>query len=282
LIARYADANNYYYASVRQNGTGRLYRRIDGVNTLVGSWSGGAGPQRLGLRVDTEQVIVTVNGKTATVVADRTAPRGRAGLVTYHAAADFDEVLVNASGTTRLLAKRFMPDADIPARPVGREFSRIGGDWQYVAPDAWSLEGYQQRDPSRSAFAFIGAQVRNQEIDVSVRVDAVSSPTAAWVGLLGRYVDAQTHYYATIRNSGRAEIHKRVNGVVTLLASTRHALNLAQFNKMQFRIIDEQLQLLLNDRRVLSVYDGDIAEGAHGLATNRAAATWEYMFVDQP
>jgi hypothetical protein len=282
LIARYTDANNYYYVAIRENGSGGLYRRLNGVNTLVKNWAGSPGQQRVSLRVDTQSVVVTAFGVNVAVAVDPSARRGRAGLVTYHAGADFDEVLVNTAGPTTLLSKWFLSDSDIPARREGREFSRIGGDWQYIEPSPDILEGYQQRDPGRSAFAFIGTPVRNQEIDVSVRVDAVSSPTGAWVGLLGRYVDARTYYYATVGNNHRAEIRKSVNGVVTLLAATSRAVDLSQFNTMRFRLVDEQLQLFLNDERVLSVYDGDIAEGAHGLATNRSAATWQYMKVEQP
>lgn len=282
LIARYTDENNYYYVAIRENGSGGLYRRLNGVNTLVKSWAGWPGQQRVSLMVDAKSVVVTAFGVNVAVASDPSARSGRAGLATYHAAADFDEVVINTAGPTALLSKRFVDDADNFARRTGREFSRIGGDWQYVEPSPNYLDGYQQRDPGRSAFAFIGTQVRNQELDVSVRMDAVSSSTAAWVGLLGRYVDARTHYYATLGNNGRAEIHKRVNGVMTLLASTRHALNLSQFNTMRFRLVDDQLQLFLNDQQVLNVYDGDIAEGAHGLATNNAAATWEYLYVRQP
>jgi hypothetical protein len=223
-----------------------------------------------------------VNQESVANVLDNMMPRGRVGLATYRAGADFDDVVISSAGDTDLLRKRFMPDADVPAQRVGREFSRIGGDWQYIEPFPNQFEGYQQRDPNRSAIAFIGAPVRNQEIDVAGWVDAVSSPTGAWVGVLGRYVDAQTHYRATLGNNGRVEIRKRVNGVLTLLASTTHGVNFGQYYSMRFRIVDDQLQLFVNDRKLLSVSDDDIPDGAHGLATNRAAATWEYMNVKQP
>jgi hypothetical protein len=82
--------------------------------------------------------------------------------------------------------------------------------------------------------------------------------------------------------NGVVQIRKRVNGVVTLLGSTNLPLRPDAFNRMTFRLVDDQLQLFINDRRMLSVHDDAIPEGAHGLATNRSAATWEYMNVTQP
>lgn len=282
LIARYIDANNYYYVAVRSNGTGGLFRRLNGVNTLIGSWSGGAAPQHVRLVVDDDEVGVTINNQFNAYATDRSLPCGRAGLATYHAAADFDDVQIAAAGKTDLLYKRFAPDSDVNVTRVGREFNRIGGDWQYIETIPPFIEGYQQRDPNRSAVAFIGAQVRNQVIDVRVRIDSVSSPSAAWVGLLGRYVDAQNHYFATLGFNGVVQIRKRVNGVVTLLGSTTYPVGPGADPRMQFSLVDDQLQLFINDRRMVSVHDDSIPEGAHGLATNRAAATWEYLFVTQP
>ncbi len=35
FVARYVDANNYYYVAVRNNGTFGIYRRLNGVETLI-------------------------------------------------------------------------------------------------------------------------------------------------------------------------------------------------------------------------------------------------------
>jgi hypothetical protein len=280
LIARYTDANNYYYVALRKDGTGGLYRRMNGVNTLIGSWSGSAGPQHLMLEVD-DGVVRAGNQYFLTSVNDRSLPRGRAGLATYHAAADFDQVEIAGAGKATLLYKRFIPDFDTAATRTGRDFETIGGDWQYFEPAPCCINGYQQRDPNRSAFAFIGGVVRNQEIDVSVKIDAVSSQTAAWVGVLGRYVDAQNHYFATVSPNGGVQIRKRVNGVVTLLGSASYTPDGYSIH-VQFRLVSDQLQVFINGRRLLSVHDDDIPEGSHGLATNRAAATWHWMYVTQP
>jgi hypothetical protein len=282
LIARYTDANNFYYVAVRKDGTGGLYRRLNGVNTALRSWTGGGPPQFIRLVVSDDSVGVSINHRFEAFANDRSLPRGRAGLVTYHAAADFDNLEIAATDATYLVQKRFAPDSDVNVTRGGREFSHIGGDWQYIETIPPFIEGYQQRDPNRSAFAFIGAQVRNQVIDAKVQFNSVSSQSAAWVGLLGRYVDAQNHYFATLGFNGVVQIRKRVNGVVTLLGSTNLPLRPDAFNRMTFRLVDDQLQLFINDRRMLSVHDDAIPEGAHGLATNRSAATWEYMNVTQP
>lgn len=282
LIARYTDANNYYYVAVRKNGTTGLYRRRNGVNELLRDLPGGPAGQIVRLIASADEVQVSVNNQYRASVRDTSLPRGRAGLITYHAGADFDDVVITATNQVWLIYKRFTPDSDVGVTRRGREFNTIGGDWQYRETNPPYIEGYLQRDASRSAFAFVGAPVRNQEIETAFSIDAVSSATGAWVGLLGRYVDSQTHYFATVGTNGRVEIRKRVNGVVTLLGFASRAVNVGDVFIMRFRLVGDQLQLFLGDRQVLSVRDDDIPAGAHGLATNRAAATWTYLYVKQP
>jgi hypothetical protein len=282
LVARYVDANNYYYVAVRNNNTFGIYRRLNGVDTLLREGtSAGALPSRVQLSVDDEEIRVQINQQFSAVTTDRSLPRGRAGLATFRAAADFDDVHVAATGPRPLLRNQYFPDGDSSPTDAA-PLNTLGGNWQ-LSRESWGgLNGFRQLDPNRSAFAFTGGEVRNQEIDVAFGINAVSSETAAWVGVLGRYVNAGTHYHAILRTTNRVEIRKQVNGVPTVLAAANVPVPRDRFVGVRFRIVEDQLQLYVDGRLVLSARDDDIAEGQYGLATYRAGATWDHFFVTQP
>src|SRR5688572_9362761 len=94
---------------------------------------------------------------------DRSLLLGRAGVATYRSAADFDDVHIAATPSLRLLTKEWNLGEEDFARP----FTEIGGNWQVQRNESGDTTGLAQLDASRSAFAFIGAPVRNQEIEAS-------------------------------------------------------------------------------------------------------------------
>ena len=278
LVARYTDANNYYYVAVRNNNTFAIYRRLNGVDTLLreGS-SAGSQPSRVKLVADGDEISVQINQQFFSLTTDRSLTRGRAGLATFRAAADFDDVHIAATAPRQLLRNQYLPSAGYNIA----EFDHIGRGWVLYEPDG-QIHGLRQTDPNRSAYAFIGGHVRNQETDVSFGINQVSSETAAWVGMVGRYVDARTHYQAILRVTNRVEIRKTVNGVVTVLAAANYPVARDRFQEARFRLVEDQLQLFVGTTLVLSARDDEIPEGKYGVATNRAAATWDHIFVTQP
>ena len=87
---------------------------------------------------------------------------------------------------------------------------------------------------------------------------------------------------ATLRNTNRVEIRKRVNGVSTLLAAANYAVGTGRYHRLRFRLVEDQLQLFVGSTVVLSARDDEIHEGQQGLATHKATATWDQVFVTQP
>jgi hypothetical protein len=141
----------------------------------------------------------------------------------------------------------------------------------------------EQRDTSGDARAVIGTPVANQDFIARMRVDAFGASTqGTWVGLLARYVDANNHYYATIRSSGQIQIRKKVNGVITVLATANFITVLGQYYDVRFLVINDQLQLYVNQALVATAHDREIASGKYGLATYRAAGRWDSVAVLQP
>jgi hypothetical protein len=73
-----------------------------------------------------------------------------------------------------------------------------------------------------------------------------------------------------------------VNGIITVLASAPFTPVPGQYYEVQFRVIDDQLELLVDGVRLASAHDGAIAGGQYGVATYRTAARWQSLSAQQP
>jgi hypothetical protein len=86
----------------------------------------------------------------------------------------------------------------------------------------------------------------------------------------------------TIRSSGQVQIRKKVNGIITVLASANFTPVRGQYFDVRFLVINDQLQLYVNHVLVATAHDREIARGRYGLATYRAAANWATFWALQP
>jgi hypothetical protein len=99
LLARFVDARNYYYVTLRRNGAISLRKLVNGTITEldtatlpigVGTW------YAVRLEAVGSAVRVYVDGELRLEATDTSHAAGRFGLVTYQAAADFDDVRASA------------------------------------------------------------------------------------------------------------------------------------------------------------------------------------------
>ncbi len=105
LAAHYRDASNFYYVTLRSSGSVALKKIVNGVFSTIAS-----APLEVSInrtyRVRLESVgtrqRVYVNGVPMLDADDAAIPSGRAGLLTYRAAANFDNVIVSPTPTTSL------------------------------------------------------------------------------------------------------------------------------------------------------------------------------------
>jgi hypothetical protein len=117
------------------------------------------------------------------------------------------------------------------------------------------------------------------------RVEADITPrygTGGWVGLVARYVDADNYYSLRIRDNQTFGIYKRVNGVITVLATCNFTAVPNRYFEVQFLVINDQLHLYVDNVLVANAHDRDLTIGRYGLATYRAAANWDTFQVLQP
>ncbi|HEV7606339.1 MAG TPA: hypothetical protein VGO61_03340 [Steroidobacteraceae bacterium] len=287
LVARYVDADNYYFVAIRSDNTFGLYRRVNGADTLLAdATSLGVRPTHVALTVDSAGVHVLVkrqdnslNEQYVANTTDTTLRHGRAGLATFKARADFDDVRFAATEQIILMTK----DYDNYGYDFGRPFTERGGDWQVQENESGDPIAVSQLDMSGYALATIGTPVENLEIITAARVESFgSSDAGAWLGLLARFVDPGNYYYVAVRNSNQIQIRKKVNGVITILASASFTAVPGQTYAFRFRVIGDMLQLFVNSALVASAHDAEIKSGQYGIGTYRAAATWSNFTVLQP
>jgi hypothetical protein len=286
LVARYVDADNYYHVAIRSDQTYGIYKRVNGVDTLLyESYFYNTQPPtfRATLRVIRNQISVDFGFQQGNSVTDNSLSHGRGGIATGFARADFDDVHV--AGTDAYVPL-FTREYGFAGYSSESGLDELSGDWEVTEScdeeSCW-LNGLSQRDTSGNAVAVIGTPVPNQEINARVRLDSfAASQQGAWFGLLARYVDARNHYYVTVRSSGQIQIRKIVNGVITVLGSANFTAVPGQYFDVQFLVINDQLHLYVDRVLKVTVHDRDIARGKYGLATYRAAANWDAYWVMQP
>lgn len=94
LMARYVDANNYYYVTVRQSGEISLRKLTNGVITVLGSApTPAASGDAMTLRLEAigTQLRVYANNVLLLERSDNSLARGQSGFVTYRAQASYDD-----------------------------------------------------------------------------------------------------------------------------------------------------------------------------------------------
>jgi hypothetical protein len=282
LVARYVDADNYYYMRIRDNQTLGIYKRVNGVDTLLNEtvlYNQLPTTFRAALEVSGNRINASVQFMGAGAV-DNSLTHGRGGVATFLARADFDDVHVTGTDIYGLFDREW-GQSDYE---MGMEV--LSGDWAVLDdndPENSQLTGLWQRDTSGSAVAVVGLPVPNQDIGARMRLTTyAASQQGAWFGLLARYVDARNHYYATIRSTGQIQIRKIVDGVVTVLATANFAAVPGRYYEVRLLVINDQLHLYVDQQLVANAHDRDLTSGRYGIATYRAAANWNAFWVLQP
>jgi len=73
-----------------------------------------------------------------------------------------------------------------------------------------------------------------------------------------------------------------LNGTITVLKSVPFTATPGRYYDFKFVVIGNELHAYVDDVFVAGAIDNGIAEGQYGLATYRAAATFQNFFAYQP
>jgi hypothetical protein len=281
LAVRYIDADNQYYVTLRSSNKLQLKRNVAGAfKTIAETTLPVAVNQkyRVELQIDGSRLQVYVNGTFRLSANDTALKHGRAALMTYRARADFDNVFAAPTGGFGLAGVDFTDILD-----YGKPFTTEGGNWTIVEQPETETLAFGQTSTGGNARAYIGTPTGDQVVGSYMKLESYGSSTqGAWFGLLARWVDARTHYYLSVRSTGRLEIRRVLNGTITVLKSVPFTATPGRYYDFRFAVVGNELHAYVDNVFVAGAIDNAIAEGQYGLATYRAATTYQTFYTYQP
>ena len=200
---------------------------------------------------------------------DYSLSHGRAGVRTYRATADFDNVIITPVPLMELAGGFSYPGlVDI-----------VDGSWT-----ATDLFDAQQSSTSGNARILQGRPTDDQVINVTARITSIGTDTSGshWAGAMVRYTDPSNYYYVTLRTSNEISLRKVVNGVVTELDRDPVPLQVGTPYRLRVEAIGTKLIVYLNDQVRLEARDSSHVQGRPGYVTYRAAASFSGYTAWQP
>jgi hypothetical protein len=281
LVARYIDANNYYYITVRNSNTIQLKKIVNGVVTTLGSASLAVALNRnyaLRLEAQGEQLRAFVDGRLVLSAFDNALTRGRPGIAMYRTRADYDNVILNPDPSILLRDERF----NTPT--IQWDWDWVNYSYQWVKLPTATV--FTQPSTGGGAYMVSGhASGTNQIIRARLRATQFNGADR-WIGLIGRYVDAQNYYYLTLRNSNQISLKKLTNGVVTTLdtAALPAPMTVNTWYDLRMDIVGTKLRAFMNGLLMLEANDSTSPhlEGRAGVGAYKAAAEADDFLVIQP
>jgi hypothetical protein len=277
LMARYIDENNMYYLTIRDDSSVRIRKKVNGVITELGGYGQFPPVSPLGTHYRASFEVVGNrlsyyrNGQliSQTYDPDHSLSHGRAGVRTYRATADFDNVIITPVPLMELAGGFSYPGlVDI-----------VDGSW--TATDNFDAT---QSSTSGNARILHASPTDDQVVKFTTRITSIGTDTSGshWAGAMVRYTDPSNYYYVTLRTSNEISLRKVVNGVVTELDRDAVPLQVGTPYRLRVEAIGTKLIVYLNDQVRLEARDSSHAQGRAGYVTFRAAASFSGYSAWQP
>ena len=289
LFTRRSDASNYYYVTLRSSGTLVLKRMRQGVFTNLASTSVPFALNRK-YRIRLESLPsghrVYVDNVKVLEARDNTLAQGRPGLISYRAAADFDNVLASPGPQTTV----WVDAGDSVGLPnpepyyYGTPYDPDFGDW------IWAYEGtnaiFRQSSLTEWGRAYAVRNSRNGgnlTVEARVRIRAFGTGSDPWVGLAFRADETTDSYtYLAIRRSNTVTL-RTVYGGVTQLGSAVQNVTPGVWYRLRMEVVGNQLRAFVNGRLVIeTTIEASEYGGKFGLLTYRAQADFDDIRVVAP
>ena len=276
LATRRTDASNYYYVTLRSSGIIQLKRMQGGVSATIDSASvPWALNRKYRLRLESIGTLqrVYVNGDLVLEAWDDALSHGRAALLSYRAAADYDNVIVSPFLTqTIYTASEGMIYEPPQLQPE---------PWTYSGTGQWSWQSsgaFNQASTAGDARAVVGPeQISNtdQIVQARVRLRAFNTAGDPWAGVLARYGDPSNYVYISLRRSNTVTLRKLQNGVITELGSAALTVTPNAWYTLRLDAVGPKLRVYVNGWLTLEATDPQPSSGRVGLVGYRAAADYD-------
>jgi hypothetical protein len=282
LATRRTDASNYYYVALRSSGIIELKRIQGGTFATLDSasvtWALNR-TYRLRLESVGTQHRVYVDGALVLEAQDDALSHGRAALLSYRAAADYDNVIVSPHATQTIYSAN-TAIVWTPPVPNPEPWSYAGGTWQWEEePGTTSLQAmFRQISTAGDARAVVGPeQIINTDQIVEARVQprAFASTGDPWFGVMARYANSSNYVYMSLRRSNTLTLRKVVNGSIVQLGSATLTVTPNTWYRLRLEAVGSQLRAYVNGRQMLEATDPQPSIGRVGLVGFRAAADYD-------
>jgi len=280
LATRRTDASNYYYVTLRSSGIIQLKRNEGGVFATIDS---ATVPWTLNrtyrLRLESVGTLhrVYVDGSLVLEAWDDALSHGRAALLTYRAAADYDNVIVSPFLTQTIYAASdglLYEPPQLQPEP-----------WTYLGTGQWSWQSggpgdlhFNQASTADFTRALVGPeQIVNtdQIVQARVRPRAFNAAGSPWVGVMARYADSNNYVYVTLRRGNSMTLSKLVNGSVVQLGAAVLTVTPNTWYTVRLEAVGSRLRTYVNGRLILEATDSQPMIGRVGLVTYRTAADFD-------
>ena len=281
LATRRTDASNYYYVTLRSSGIIQLKRMQGGVFATLDSASVPWALNRTyRLRLESVGTLhrVYVDGNLVLEAWDDALAHGRAALLSFRAAADFDNVIVSPFLTQTIYS--------VSVDDVGNPPQLQPEPWTYTGTGQWSwqYEGsnfdpiFKQTSTAGDARAAVGPeQIVNtdQIVQARVRPRAFNAAGDPWVGVMARDHDSGNYVYMSLRRSNTVTLRKVENGSIIQLGSVVRTVTPNTWYTLRLEAVGTRLRAYVNGRLVLEATDPQPEIGRVGLVGYRTAADFD-------
>lgn len=281
LMTRRTDASNYYYVTLRASGVIQLKRMAGGVFTTLASapipWTLNRN-YRLRLESTADLHRVYVDGVRLLEARDSQLTQGRAGLRSYGAAADYDNVIVAPAPLATIWTQN-VGEVCVPLCTNRGPWSYGGGTW------AWNAEGVlRQSAISGSTRAFVGASTSNKDqiFEARVRPATFGTPSDAWAGIMVGHLGASDFVYLSLRKSNRLRLHRMRGGQATELGSVPLTVTPGAWYTLRLEQVANRLRGYVNGVQKFEVVQDQWNGGQVGLITYAAAADYDDVVAVRP
>ena len=281
LMTRRTDAANYYYVTLRASGVIQLRRRASGVFTTLASatfpWTLNRN-YRLRLESAGDLHRVYVDGVRLLEARDLQLTHGRAGVLSFRAAADFDNVIVAPAPLATIWAQALGQVCE-PGCPNLGPWSYGGGQW------TWNAEGvFRQSVIAGGARAIVGASTSNKDqiFEARVRPATFGTPADAWAGIMVGYIGPGDYVYLSLRKSNTLRLHRLRGGQFTQLGSVPLTVTPGAWYTLRLEQVANRLRGYVNGVQKFEVVQDQWNAGQVGLVTYAAAVDYDDVVAVRP
>jgi hypothetical protein len=274
LVTRRADAGNYYYVTYRSSGIIALKRMYQGQFATLDSASLPFTLNRNSrLRLESAGTThrVYVDGVKILEAQDDFLKQGRAGLLMYRVAADFDNVVVSPAPQTTIWQESGFGGTENNPQP----WTYFGGQW------AWTNDGaavaFQQTSITELARAFAGPVLpeTDQMVEARSRLRAFGGGSDPWFGVVSGARDSDTYTYLALRRSNTITLRKADGTVVTQLGQVPFTVTPGTWYRLRLETVGNRVRGYVNGRLVIEATDNAPTAGQAGVITYRTQADFD-------